>query len=126
MANFRLTNQSGTTLQYVDPTDFRHTAVVKWSIQRKLTQGSKNPASLFNSRWSLKENSVLPVTLFNVTEGTENVSIETTVSGSVDNKGVIAKKLAVHIANLQALSQELLAGLPPQAVTLITELPSGA
>lgn len=122
--NMRLTNINGTSFVFVDPNDFRRTAKVTWNVQRKSQQGSTG--QLFNSKWSLSSLAVLqapiPEGIVPSTIGTENVSIQTSVSGSAENWSAMADHLDVHIANLLILRDDLLKGLPPKSdVSLVAE-----
>lgn len=118
MPNFRLTNLSGTTMTFVDPTDYRSGVKLSWSVQPKQQHGVSG-ATLQNAKWTLTDHAVLraptpsgesAVTL----GGTENIRISTEISGSVENKNKIIERLRVHAHNVLLLADTLASGFPPE------------
>lgn len=118
MPNFRLTNLSGTTMTFVDPTNYRSGAKLSWSVQPKQQHGVSG-ATLQNAKWTLIDYAVMraptpegesAVTL----GGTENIRISTEVSGSVENKDRIIERLRVHAHNVLLLADTMASGFPPE------------
>lgn len=118
MPNFRLTNLSGTTMTFVDPTDYRSGVKLSWSVQPKQQHGVSG-ATLQNAKWTLTDHAVLraptPLGESAVTlGGTENIRISTEISGSVENKDKIIERLRVHAHNVLLLADTLASGFPPE------------
>lgn len=129
MPQFRLTNTSGTQMQFVDPTDYRHLLTVTWSHSDKQQLGVPGK-TLRNSKWTLKNNrQVLAPAVVGCDPcsiGRENIKIETTVSGSIENEQKLVAELKLHAHNLLILASSLAVGFPPAlAIELPTELPAG-
>lgn len=130
MPNFRLTNLSGTTMTFVDPTDYRSGAKLSWSVQPKQQHGVSG-AALQNAKWTLTDHAVLRAPApsgadCTVTSGTENIRISTEVSGSVENKDKIIERLTLHAHNVLLLAETLASGFPPEiGVELPTALALG-
>lgn len=124
MSNFRLTNLSGTTMTFVDPTDYRSGVKLSWSVQPKQQHGVSG-ATLQNAKWTLTDHAVLRAptpageSAVNL-GGTENIRISTEVSGSVENKDKIIERLNVHAHNVLLLAETLASGFPPE---MSVELP---
>lgn len=127
MANLRLTNMSNSSMMFVDPTDLSRTVKLSWSVASKPRLDAPKGKQVNNSRWTLKSNSVyqfpIPVGGVPGEAGSENSSITTVISASVDNSVQLIADIDVHFANLVALRADLVKGIPPsQSVVLISEI----
>lgn len=110
----RLQSANGTSIVYVDPNDFRSTVKVdvKTAVKR-----STNGATLYNARSNLKTVRAPVITIAGCVDkcvvDRENVSISTAISGSVENKALVALQFDDHIASLIALRDDFVSGLLP-------------
>lgn len=125
--SFRLSSQSASTMGWIDPTNLTHIADVSWAISRKARLDAPSGRSVFNSKWTFRTRSVLPLAVpvgCNPCDaGTENISISTSISGSVDNSQKLIVELNTHIKNLQTIASDLVLGLPPkQDIILDTQV----
>lgn len=125
--SFRLSSQSANKMSWIDPTNLTHIADVSWAISRKARLDAPSGRSVFNSKWTFRTRSVLPLTTpegGNPSDaGTENISVSTSISGSVDNSLKLVSELNAHIKNLQTIASDLVLGLPPkQDITLVTKV----
>lgn len=114
-------------MTWIDPTNLTHTVDASWAVTRKARLDAPSGRSVFNSKWTFRTRSVLPLAAPEGSSpsdtGTENISISTTVSGSVNNSVALANELSAHIQNLQVIVQDLILGLPPkQDIVLVTKV----
>lgn len=119
MPNLRLASTSNSSFKFVDPSNFNRAVTLGWSVQRKAVQLAAGSPAIYNARWELTDvdRIVVPGSVEN--RGMENVSIKTSVSGSVENKAAVLARLNNHIANLQVIADNMASGLPPElSVTL--------
>lgn len=117
MANYRPTNMSNGSMNFVDPTNINSKATVTFRTSKKPRLDAPKGKEVTLSKWSLKTNAEVPLPVPAGCEpcsgGKENISFTSTISCSIENKTLAANYLASHIANLQVLQADLLAGIPP-------------
>lgn len=127
MPNLRLASTSNTSFKYVDPSNFNRAVTLGWSVQRKAVQLAAGSPAIFNSRWELTDTDRIEVPGSVENRGMENISVKTTVSGSVTNKAAVLARLNTHIANLQIIADNMASGLPPElSVQLLASTNAGA
>ena len=118
-------SQAG-SLTFVDPTDFRST----FRITQKVNTKAAGSVTVYNSRSEIITNTSPLVVIAGCTDACsvnrENVSIRTTISGSVENKATVAQALADHLINLGLAKEDLISGLlPPQTTNFVVDSGTG-
>ena len=93
--NMRLQLTSGTSLTWVDPNDFRSTFRINLNVNQKVA----GTVSVYNSRSEVITNRAPLVVIEGCTDACsvnrENISIRTTISGSVENKAAVLAALSI-------------------------------
>lgn len=107
----RFSKQLAQGALFLDPLDFRN----RLQITSRQTKKNAGPVQLYNTVGEIRSNGVIKVTT-GVDDGPnmvyENYAIRTTISGSVENRTVMAQKLADHVDAILRARDDLLAGFP--------------
>ncbi len=119
--NMRLQLTSGTSLTWVDPNDFRSTFRINLNVNQKVA----GAVSVYNARSEVITNRAPLVVIEGCTDACsvnrENISIRTTISGSVENKAAVLAALLDHLHNLGLARDDLVAGLLPTTIQPVVE-----
>lgn len=115
MPNFRHVDTTANAVVFANPNRITDTLRVNVKLSPKNVNGTK----LQNARSEIKTHSTVPVSMGDVVIGDEIIAISTSISGSLENKEIVAQKVRVHIAALQLVLDDLVGGWKPQADVVI-------